>query len=325
MGAPDVIKGGFTYTVAGKSLTIAAKGVTKVRFKKVGVGSFGDWVILDLTGKSWVFNFDTQFNAAGCGITETVSWANAMPWTDYLVNLDNDKDNVVAGMSRNPCASVTPAAANIHYNDSVSATEAQTNFMLAIAAGTDYAAAPCVAIGSHTMTYDTADDDWTPGTIAATDGFGKFQEGVQFTYPTAQNTAETVGGTATYLYVTGAGGAADVPVWASNQGTYFYTIERSGVLRGYFSTTGSGNCTNGDQASALYLTLPLAPVAAPFVEMSNLYMIANTTPARGGFLGNGTAGVPRLQLYGESLGAVSANSFANANDDIAVAYAIRAF
>lgn len=248
-GVPEVLKGGFTWTVAAKSLTIAAKGVTKVRFPKVG--ALGDWVILDMTGKTWTFAFDTQFNAAGCGITETVSWGSAMPWFDFLFNLDNDKDHVVAGMSRNPKMTAAPAAANIHYNDSVSATEAQTNVMLAIASGTDYATAPCVAIGSHTMTYDTTDDDWTPGAIASTDGFGKFQEGVQFTMPVGQNGAAA----GKYLYNAGAG---TDPTFANN--TYRYTISREGLVVVSINLNGNTATDGSATASTEFVVLPYAAV-----------------------------------------------------------------
>ena len=99
-GIPEVIKGYFKYTLAAGVLTVAAVGVTKVRFPKQG--TYGEFVVLDLTGKSYTF---TDGTVAGhsflvdmfMGISD-VAWANSMPWFDYLCNINNTAANVVMGM-----------------------------------------------------------------------------------------------------------------------------------------------------------------------------------------------------------------------------------
>jgi len=242
----DVLKGGFTYTVSGKSLTVAAKGVTKVRFPKVG--SLGDWVVLDLTGFTKTFDFDTNFNSAGCGITESVDWGNAMPWFDYLVNVDNTAANVQLGTSRDPRATQTPASANIHYNNAVSSTENQSNFMLACANTVSGAEKPCICIGSHRMTYASSDKDWTPQSIVSSDGFRRFQEGVVFTFPKGQN-----GATAS-KYFSEAGSTTSLDFADT---VIKYTINRDG--RFWTRYSGGTRGANSDASNIdLYIHLPYA-------------------------------------------------------------------
>lgn len=190
-GVPEVVRGYFKYTLAAGVLTVAAVGVTKVRFPKQG--TYGDFVTLDLTGKSYTFTDGTVVGHSFpvdmfMGISD-LDWGSAMPWYDYLCNIDNTAANVVMGMSRNWKLSEMPAHAACDFFDGLaSGGEAQGNMAVWVnhAAGTG--GQPCVRIGSHTMIYDKAGHDtWEVQTLTAKHGFGKFQFGDNFTFPLGQN------------------------------------------------------------------------------------------------------------------------------------------
>lgn len=286
--------------------------------------------LIDISGKSWSFNFDTSYNAASCGITPTVSWIYPMPWFAYLLNGTDTAAGIQAIVSRNPCMNVSPAEALFHYSDAAADTDSQLSVIVPYADGTDYSAKPVLPIGSYRMTYDTADDDWTPSALSNTDGYGKFQEGVAFTYPAGQNgnLTLTTPAVATYLFATGGDGKNDVPTWATNQGRYIYTITRTGLVTCSFDTeSGSGDCTNGDLNISLRSFCPYkAARGTTYVKSGIGFIKANNTGGYGGVRMDALHSDGYVAfLYNNSSVGANANVYASANDEISIEFSYQAF
>lgn len=295
--------------VSGKTLTITCS-TPCTRF--IPNSTSGINTLIDISGKSWSFNFDTSYNAASCGITPTVSWTSPMPWFVYLLNGTDAAAGIQAMVSRNPCMTVSPAEGLFHYSDAAADTNTQLSVIVPYADGTDYSAKPVLPIGSYRMTYDTTDDDWTPSALSNTDGYGKFQEGVVFTFPVGQNGAQAGHYTTT-----------DGPTWANAAGyVYVYTIDKNGCISVSHSTFGAGNVTNGG-AGVLYLTVPLA------INTNNLYNFGVDSTRLNNTLGQaspilGTASTVSLRLCTAS-SSISNNAFVNAADDLSVRFQYKAF
>jgi len=251
-GVPEVIKGAFKYSLAGTTLTISAIGVTKVRFPKQGTP--GDFVTLDLTGKSYTFDPAAYPDSMGCGITATVSWGSAgafvMPWHDYLVNIDNTAAGVIAATSRHPHKTTISAHANVSFSDALlSGTPAQgdTVAWAVHAAGTG--GQPCVWIGSHRQYYTyggVGSREWTVDALATTDGFGMSNENTLFSMAAGQNGARA-------SHFTGANGPygnADIINWK---------LSKSGLL--WLSVSIGGALTNGGDGALTYVYAPMTPAA----------------------------------------------------------------
>ena len=254
MSVAEVVKGCFEFSIAGEVLTVAAKGVTKVRFPKAA--SPGLFVTLDLTGRSYSFDADPYPVNAGCGITTTVDWGNAMPWFVYLGNEDDTAANVFAFNTRDPRMCVTPAAGLINDTAAVGATAQSQNHINSWKADdAGIAAKPCICIGSHTMTWETdaapVADVWELVALTTADGFGKFQEGVRFTFPVQQNSN-------TSSYHQWSDGGDTLPQYSTMNASYY--IFRNGSVRYLLNMTGDGG-TEGLGAHAIFFNAPYKSAA----------------------------------------------------------------
>lgn len=316
-GVPEVVKGCFEFSIAGAVLTVAAKGVTKVRFPKAA--SPGLFVTLDLTGKSYSFDTDSYPANAGCGITTTVDWANAMPWFVYLGNEDDTAANVFAFNTRDPRMTVTPAAGLINDTDAIGATAQSQNHINSWKADdAGIAAKPCICIGSHTMTWETdaapVADVWELVALTTADGFGMFQEGVQFTMPNGQNGCAEAGNT-----YDGAGVATNLEFGANST---TYTLDRDGVMSFWSYHANAG--TNGGDAANFYQYLPYVPETTSQFYIGTAYWLANTVKTFG--LGFATASAAYIYFYNYASGALlEVNDFANAGDDIYITVRAKVF
>jgi len=254
-GIAEVIKGAFKFSVTGDAVTISAMGVTKVRFPKAATP--GDMVVINLTNFSYTVDFNTYPVNAGCGLTTTVNWANAMPWFIYLGNTDDSPAGVFAFNTRDPRMVVTPAVGLINDTTAVGVTaQSQDHINSFKADDATIAAKPCICIGSHTMTWDTADDRWTLGALTTADGFGKFQGGVQFTFPVAQNGAGAG--------VHGIANGGTVPTVTTDLS--YYLIRKDGSVCSSVWWTGDAGADGAGAVTAEW--------ALPYAAVATIYPVA---------------------------------------------------
>lgn len=202
-----------------------------------------------------------------CGISDA-DWGNAMPWFLYLINTDNTASGLVMGWSRNPKATTTTSHANINFTDALG-TQSQNNIIVnkAHVAGWGDAPYPCICIGSFTMIYDKAGHDtWEVQTLTQADGIGKFQEGVEFTFPASQN-----GNYTSYYWNSDA--TSDVPTYATAANIVSkYTISRDGVVAYTLDTTNAGNCTQDAGAGAVVVLFYPPYAQTSMYQSASAYM-----------------------------------------------------
>lgn len=314
---PEVIKGAFKFSLAGTTLTVAALGVTKVRFPKQG--TIGDFVVLDLTGKSYTFNPAAYPDSMTNGITDGVAWGSAMPWYDYLVNIDNTAANVVMASSRNDVMKTLTAHGNCDFSDGLASTsELQTNSVVWAAHAAGIGGQPVVCIGSHTMTYSyggVGSREWVIGALAASSGFGEFNRSTLFTMPVAQNGAE-----AGKLF-TSTDGATTLTFTAVNEG--FYTRPIPGMCK--YMAIFSDQSANGADSTGVRWALPLMNNAVSIAIGAGHAVINNVSSAI-------EVRVPGSNLYGlafyvnsSASGAVNDDVFTNTNDSIQFDVTYKAF
>ena len=302
----EVIKGFFVYadTNAGNianTITVTAKGVTKVRFPKQGTN--GDFWTADLTGSVFTIAPQSWGASSLCGINE-VNWANDMPWFDYLVNNDNTLANVMLCTSRNPSASVLPPTTNIGKNGTAPGTSSQIDFITCGGTAATQAV-PIVGIGSHRQQYVTATHLWNcTSALAATDGFGRFQEGVQFTMPVGQNGASKA---TEYLYSS----TAKVPTFATH--TYTYLITKSGMVRAKAYMI-NGTVDGGAGAAQVFIVLPYVSADTTWGES---FSYANSNGTAFGVMGLLTAASANCALMYLGSAAALANPVALAETSVA--------
>lgn len=202
------------------------------------------------------------------GTTASVAWGSVMPVSIGVANKDNTAANLRFFLTRNPAITTTPASTNnIGIGGTAPVTSAQENIVLfGTAANTGYDSKPCIILGSLQMTIDASAGG--SATIAALtagrDGFGKFQEGVNFAMPVAQN-----GATAGKYFTDGAGTA---PVFTTN--SPLYLISRSGQVT-YIVNFDADGGTDGAAAGNLTLTAPYAGISQVFKQAA--YILGATT------------------------------------------------
>jgi hypothetical protein len=250
MGVPEVIKGYFDFSLADHVFTVAAKGVTKVRFPKQG--TWGEHVTLDLTGMSWTLNDDGHASEQFIGLFETtasVAWGNALPFQTCLVNKDNVAANVRMALTLDPVAArnkVTGTANYIGDNATAPVTSDQRNWIICdnITPG-DWVDLPSVWIGHITATKDaSAGGVWDIAALSSTNGYGKSSRSVKCTMPVAQR-----GATTTHFVASG----GTVPVYATNY--YYFWLDDDGICKIVFAFDGDGGA-EGNGANGLRISLP---------------------------------------------------------------------
>ena len=275
----------------------------------------------------------------GWGITETAHLAEDRPFFLYVVNRANSDINGADGnsaffISANPCLRTTPAAANDIGDTSAIPVNDTQDVILIMDAVTvaNYVSLPCQLIGAFRMQWSTTTDDWTVQALSNRDGLGSSALDATFstvwTMPVNQMGAiQQAGPKDTYLIVAGGDNTTDVPVWATTSyGDYTYTLKANGDVHIIFSTTNEGNCTNGDVAGQLKLSLPYAAhaeqIAYAYTPTGN-YQVGGA----GFVLLNGVvlAAATELSIYTAAMGAVNANAFSNTADDIAINFTYKAF
>ena len=319
-------KGKLAVSVSTKSITVASVGKTLVEMPSSTAGAT---VLLDITGFTETFAFDTTFNLAGCGITETVDWGSAMPWFIYLLNGTNATAGVELVMSRNPIMSVAPAEGLFHYSDAAADTDSQLSVLLAKADGTDYSGKPVCLVGACTMTYATSDDDWTPSLATVggcTEDALRDACSTEYTMASGQNGAVADNGGGGYYYL-----STDTnkpPYWTTPANvTYKYTINREGRIGIHYCTRGAGDCIDtgtGNQTLSLRLpyTATYSGSVAQFIPAGKVL----TGGISAHLSVNITSSDPSCAINGNLTGiGFKADDFDNANDDIQAVFIYKAF
>lgn len=246
------------------------------------------------------------------GLTTGVNWDNTIPFFLYMIAHDTPASAPAFGISRNPCATVAPAAASIGVSGSV-VNVGQGDFFLLTGATSgiptvgNYDTNPCVCIGAFRMSFVGATDHWVVTTLTNSDGVGQFHEATDFTLPAGVN------------------GAAASTFWVSNAGTEpqfttqvaRYHISRDGFVDYRFSGT---NCNvAGVGVNALQPILPYAAAmdSGDTAQLTGYYNDDSVAQTYYGLLG----GIDQTNLFITFLGiATSAGVFINtsfaANDDV---------
>lgn len=219
----------------------------------------GAFASLKVTANS-SFNDDAHASSdltnLGFGITETVHWAEDMPYFLYVANRANSNIDGVDGSSvffiaRHPCLSTTPSDANDIGDTGAIPTNDSQNVILIMQDVTvaNYVSLPCQLIGSFRMRWSTTTDDWTVQSLGNSDGIGRDALASTFaklwTFPAGQN------GAASNNYIKSNGGTA--PVFTSY--FYKYKITPTGDVEVFVDFTADGG-TDGAGAVAALLASP---------------------------------------------------------------------
>ncbi len=115
------------------------------------------------------------------GMTTGVAYASNRPFFVYFV-VNDDEDAVQCMLSDNPCATTSPAAANIGAPDDAVA-DAQGDFWsFDNIDETLFNGNPCLSIGAIRMVMSSS-DDWTVQALSKLDGPGRYQESTDFNMP----------------------------------------------------------------------------------------------------------------------------------------------
>lgn len=161
----------------------------------------------------------------------TDAWDEDRPYFLYVISHDTASSDPAIGVSQCPCYFTSPAASAINVSGTINDNTQESMFLFEISDGAggwttptiaNYDANPCVCIGSIRMQVtDTTNDDQTIQTLVATDGIGRYQEGVAFI--AAKGTVGTYAGF--FAVDPGSGGSI---TWTN--GDCVYTIQRNGMV-----------------------------------------------------------------------------------------------
>jgi hypothetical protein len=198
------------------------------------------------------FNDDSHASSdltnLGFGLTETVDWAEDVPFFIYVVNRENSNIDGTDGNSaffitKDPRMHTTPSDSDDIGDTSALPVNDDEDVILIMSDVTvaNYTSLPCQIVGAFRMQWSTSTDDWTVQALGNTDGIGSSQLtktfGTIWTMPLGQNGAESNN------YVSSTSGG---PTWAAPTLIDFnYMINGEGLCSIQFDTTSAGNATAG--------------------------------------------------------------------------------
>lgn len=223
------------FKVTGQEADLSA---TNPGFACVRSATSGKNVVLKFTSNPLITGANLQ---GRMGTTASVAWGSAMPVFFGVVNVDDTSTNARFCHSRCPLPVWSQTVTNeIGKAGTAAATSAQDNVVVWDSGATvsDYNSKNITTLGSATMTCDnSAGGVWTVGALTLNDGFGSFQEGVQFTMPLGQNGAE-----ASNLF-----SSADTTPTYTTALEAIYTISVDGIMwyQVYGENTAGGTAGNG--------------------------------------------------------------------------------
>lgn len=179
------------------------------------------------------------------GVTTAVNWANDMPF--FLYGVMDDTEALINFMiSRNPCATTSPASTSISKTGAIINVNQADFFSLGSITVTSYDSNPCICLGSFRMQFAGATDSYTVQALNTNDGINNFNDDIYFTFPVNQNGA----GTNAYNL---ANGGVD-PVFTTSG--MVYNLQRDGNVIYHFN--GQNASTAGTTGAAYLPVLPLA-------------------------------------------------------------------
>lgn len=196
------------------------------------------------------------------GVTTGVNWAQDIPF--FLYGVMDDTEALINFMiSRNPCATVSPASTSISKTGAIINVNQADFFSLDNITVTSYDSNPCKCLGSFRMQFSGATDSWTVQALNINDGIGNFNDNIVFSFPSGQNGAAA----GTYIL----SNAGTEPVWTTNG--MVYSIQRNGLVKYNFDATNAS--TAGVGANVLQPVLPYA-LSSSNQEAANMFVL--TTP-----------------------------------------------
>lgn len=223
-------------------------------------------------------NASSDLTNLGFGITETVDWAQDVPFYLYVANksnldIDTTDGSSVFFIARNPTFATTPSSADdigdigaIPVNDSQNVILIMADVTVA-----NYTSLPCQLIGCFRMQWSTTTDDWTVQSLGAADGLS--QEALDATFKTRWTFPLGQNGAASGTYLHDNGGTA--PVFTTNE--YYYTMDRYGFCSTEIYLNGDGGT---DGAGAVQSSIALPYYYTNGITTLNMYIgytIAQTT------------------------------------------------
>lgn len=280
----------------------------------------GQMVTLKVTAGG-TFNDDSHASSSltnlGFGITETVDWAEDMPFFLYVVNransaIDGSDGSSAFFLARDPRMSTTPSSgddigdnATIPVNDSQDVILLMDDVTVA-----NYTSLPCQLIGAIRMQWSTTTDDWTVQALGNSDGLGATQLkktfSTWFTMPIAQNGAEAG------KYLGDNGGTA--PTFTTN--SWLYRIRDDGSCDVNINFTGDGGI-DGIGTDDIQLALPYAQAATGFTTYGGVSGFISNASSQGK-IGNfdiaTAAAVASIRTAADSGGNLTDNTAIENND-----------
>lgn len=246
-----IINIGFSYNAGTGTFTVHAQDGTALSASNPGYvtlqdpAAFGELITITVTSNQDFIDDNGASQIIGnlFGLTTGIAITVDIPFFLYAVL--NDALNSVAFMiSRFPNSTVAPVAAKIGMPSTAVADSQGSFFSLENITAADYENNPCISIGSFRMRM-SASDDWTVQTLAARDGIGHFQEGIQFSFPRGQ-----FGAASNKVFKNNGGTAPD-----DADGGYTYYVD-SDNNRIFFQLAYPAIDTAGVGAVTLQLALP---------------------------------------------------------------------
>jgi len=241
---------GTTFTIAGydgTALSATNPCVVAVRSNTAGR------VALAYFTANVTFTFGAASDTDGndWGITNSVNWANAMP---FFIGVIYDGTTPYFTISRVP-SKISGSASTALCQKADTSCDAEIDAMILSSGLTlsNFTSLPITQVGWFKMTYATTGSAWTASTDSYV-GFNQEYEGVTWTMPLGQMGAEA-------SKQTKANGGTS-PLFSSY--TYYYTINRAGVCGIQISFSGDGGA-DGSGAVALTIVLPYMPYLSTHV------------------------------------------------------------
>lgn len=269
--APGVTNIGIAYS--GGTFTVRSANGSSLSGTNIGYvtlqskGTPGNLVTIAVTAdQTFTDGSGGGLDNARFGVTTGVNWAQDMPYFLYAV-MDNTEAAIAFMISRNPCATVSPASTGISKSGSIINVNQADFFCLPNVTITDYDVNPCLCIGSFRMQFAGATDSWTVQTLNTTDGIGNFNDQIVFTFPTGQNGAAS----GTYILA----GAGTEPTWTTN--AMVYSIQKNGLVKYNFNGQTANVAGVGAQTLA-----PILPYAVSSQNQEDSWAGRSRTNATGG-------------------------------------------
>lgn len=259
-----------TLTIKGASGADLSSG-TPARIRFTSKASPSTYVTYTITANQTLAESDLT-GSLFC-TSSGIAWNEDLAFFLYAVS--NDAENAISFMiSPVPHRVVAPASANIGKTGSAVADTQGSFFAFGNPTVTDYDTNPCFLMGSFRMRKNSS-DAWTVQALDNKDGFGVYQSGRIFNYPSGQQTA------ASGEWFRPNGGTA--PTFTTN--SYQYNVSLNGVCNAIINFTGDGG-TAGSGAVNMQLTAPFVAANANSQGSAETIIVGTTTQSVCDFSGN---------------------------------------